>query len=271
MARAVEGTPSRQELWVVELGETPRVVRNLGVARSGPSWSTDGRRIAWCRDDGTSAVLDVVAGRLLRVLPGCFPYILTGGEVVTRLRAGRRTRVYQDGRLLLEVDDLVRGFPERRPQAGTPRVFGSGPAPDGGLLLGVFRTIYGLTTEGTIQHWHGRRLEQAVPIAMPYLPAAGFFGLRIDAAPDLSEAALVFPESLGRVAFEELAALVRFPAGRPAPGFTGGGLAWSPDGAWLALASADGIRIFGAGRSRPAYVLPVRARAVGWTSTPASR
>ena len=123
-------------------------------------------------------------------------------------------------------------------------------------MLGVFRTIYGFTTEGTIQHWHGRRLEQAVPIAMPYLPAAGFFGLRIDAAPDLSEAALVFPESLGRVAFEELAALVRFPAGRPAPGFAGGGLAWSPDGAWLALASADGIRIFGAADRGPHTSFP---------------
>jgi hypothetical protein len=89
-------------------------------------------------------------------------------------------------------------------------VFESGPAPDGGLLLGVVRTI------------------------------------------------------------EDLAASLHLPAGRPAPGFTVGGLAWSPDGTWLALTISEEIRIFGASRSEPAYVLPVRARAVGWTSTPAT-
>ena len=42
------------------------------------------------------------------------------------------------------------------------------------------------------------------------------------------------------------------------------GFAWSPDGAWFALAAADGVRIAGAERSQPAYVLPVAATTIAW-------
>jgi WD40 repeat protein len=42
------------------------------------------------------------------------------------------------------------------------------------------------------------------------------------------------------------------------------GLAWSPDGAWLALSTGDHIVVSGPVRSAPAYVLPVEATALAW-------
>lgn len=65
--------------------------------------------------------------------------------------------------------------------------------------------------------------------------------------------------------------MLEFAGGRPAAELAGsriGGVAWSPDGGWLALAASGEIEIFGESRSEPAYVLPIRVGAVGWTVTP---
>ena len=40
--------------------------------------------------------------------------------------------------------------------------------------------------------------------------------------------------------------------------------AWSPDGAWLAVATGEQIVIYGSVRSDPIYVLPIGATTIAW-------
>ena len=47
---------SLYELWLAELGDSPRLLRPLGPARGEPSWASDETRVAWCTPGGTTRV-----------------------------------------------------------------------------------------------------------------------------------------------------------------------------------------------------------------------
>jgi hypothetical protein len=262
---AREGEDGGRDLWLVELGDPPRIGSRLGPSRSAPSWSRDGERVAWCLDDGESVVADLRTGERER-LPGCFPRILADGAVVTTERGPLSSIVYVDGERALGPAELARGFaPGRR--GGSPRVLGDGIGPDGALVLAVSRPT-GLDAGGVLELWRSRSLTRAFGLEPVYGPAGAYFGFRIETSPDGSEAALVFPGAIARQERDDLAAFVDLRTGRPLGGLTElpfRALAWSPDGAWLALATGAEVGLYGAARDEPAYVLPFPAAALAWT------
>jgi hypothetical protein len=262
---AREGEDGGRELWLVELGDPPRLGARLGPSRSAPSWSPDGQRVAWCLDDGESVVADLRTGERKQIA-GCFPRILSDGAVVTTERGPLSSIVYVDGERALGPVELARGFaPGGR--GGAPRVLGDGVGPDGALVLAVSRPT-GLDAGGVLELWRRRSLTATFGLEPVYGPAGAYFGFRIETSPDGSEAALVFPGAIARQERDDLAAFVDLRTGRPLGRLTElpfRGLAWSPDGAWLALATGAEVGLYGAGRDEPAYVLPLPAAALAWT------
>jgi hypothetical protein len=104
-ARRRAGTPDTAELWLARFRDRPKLLRPLAVARGTPSWSPEPRRLAWCRPDGTTAVLTLASGRR-RLLPGCRPRFTPAGTVLTRPDQPLVGRVLQDGRAVLKERDL---------------------------------------------------------------------------------------------------------------------------------------------------------------------
>ena len=251
----------------MRLGNPPELVRKLGLGQSVPTWSPDGSEIAWCGDDRATLVVDLEAG-MQRSVPGCFPRFLPDDRLVTRDGSGPEASVFVDGTALLDERDLLDGFFFSRPAvvwAGGLHVLGSGAAPEGDLLVAI-RTP-GPTGQPTavLERWQGEELRQAFPIPASYPPAVSFYGFRIEASPNGSEAAFLFPERLTPMA-ERLVALVDLRTGAAELGEGSyAGLAWSPDGAWLALTTGQEVQIFGVDRSAPAYVLPLATRGLAWT------
>ena len=55
--------------------------------------------------------------------------------------------------------------------------------------------------------------------------------------------------------------------GRPADGLAeppSGGVAFSPDGAWVAFSTGGEVLVFAGGATEPVYTLPIAAGAVAW-------
>lgn len=251
---ATAGPPGKGELRLVRLGDRPTFARRLGQASSPPSWAPDGGRLAWCAGNET-LVLDVDGGGT-EVRRGCYPTFAPDGTLVTRART-------ETGLLVLRDDEVI-----VEPEVGDGRqVVGHGVLPDGRLALAVHRrTGAGFDFAIELELWGGSRLDDAVPINS-YGVVAQAFGLHVEPAPGGAEAAVTSPGSLVAPRPDDLVSLVDFRLGGPVAGLTErpyAGVAWSPDGAWLALSTGREILVFGLGRGEPAYVLPVAARALAW-------
>jgi hypothetical protein len=121
-----------------------------------------------------------------------------------------------------------------------------------GLLAVAVRTEEG-GGRAALELWRGRRLLRSIPL--PRVAAV----LRLELDPSGREAALLLPGPRPHAAVWDAGSGA--PLLRPVPAT---GLAWSPDGAWLAIASGGRILVAGADRSSPAYVLPLAARDVAW-------
>lgn len=246
-------TATARDLWLVRVADgVPALDQRLGVSASRPSWAPDGKVVAWCGDDGQTVVFSIVDGGRKR-LPGCYPVIRADGSVVTRL----------DDEALLQDGNPTGGLGPTRPG----RLVAVGGDPGGGVVLAFQAFAEGFASTGELEFWRGGTRESTLPIPAVYGPAAGFFRLHIDVSPNRREAAFLFPESLMRPFAEDLAALVDLGTGRlidPVTAPTFAGLAWSPDGSWLALATGDEVLIYGTGRTDPAYVLPLATRGIAW-------
>jgi hypothetical protein len=261
-ARPVASGPD-DELWLVRLDGRPVLEERLGLASSAPSWSADGQRLAWCVGEG-SVVLSL-AGRERRRVPGCHPAFAPDGSLLTRVSAGRRTTVLRDGVPVLDQEDAARVFPGGRP-SGVTRVVGHGVTPDGLLAMAVTRSDEGFRYGMALELWRGAKLERTIPVPS-YGPAAPFFGLRLSSSPSAGELAIVSPGRISSPRPEDLVAVVDLGSGGTVAGLTDpsyAGLVWSPDGSWLALSTGEEILVYGRGRTAPAYVLPLRARALAW-------
>lgn len=251
-ARKDVQTGAANDLWLVRLdGDEPAMERRLGLARSQPTWSHDGALVAWCGLDGQTIVARVSSPER-RLVPGCFPLFQADGSIVTRTS---ERDILVDGRFLADADPIL-----------GERLIGQGAGRDG-FALAVQEPLHGLEAATKLELWTRGGRERTVRLPVLYGPAGGFFGLRIEISPSGEEAAFIAPESLAVGRTDDLAALVDLAGGRlsdpvTAPSFAG--MAWSPDGTWLALATRESVLVFGTPRVDPVYLLPVTAGAVAW-------
>jgi hypothetical protein len=202
-----------------------------------------------------------------RDVAGCHPVYLADGSLVTRGSADGSLVILANGSVQLDREDIAAAFPPTVDAAGQPHVFGAAGAQDGSLLLAASWATSGGPRLARLGRWANGRLESAVPIPASYSSAVGAHGLTIEVDARSTEAALVYPERLSRPMAERLEALVELRSGRVEPRLEAAsyiGVAWSPDGAWLALTTGREVEIYGLDRSAPTYVLPVRARAIAW-------
>jgi WD40-like Beta Propeller Repeat len=242
---------------LLDLGRPPRLLEPLGVVRGEPSWSTDGERLAWCTPRGETVVLVRATGDVAR-FEGCRPRIAPDGSVLTRPASPLATTLLRDGEVLLEADDLARGFPADGD--GPLDLVGYDARPDGLLAVVAVRFESGRRPRRLLQLWRGRELEAVVPLPDLGLPAGyGRLGEHVEFAPKGPEIAVAFPGAGKPMVVVDLE--TRTLAVEPTSQH---GFAWSPDGTWLALSTGEEIRILGPDRDEPAYVLPVGAAAIAW-------
>jgi hypothetical protein len=245
----VTGTARDRALELIRLeGERPLLAQRLGAATSPPTWSRDGARLAWCTGTSTT-LLELVTGRSER-RRGCYPAFASDGSLVTRL-------VTEDGLVVLRNGQIV----TRPEQAAGRHVVGHGVLPDGRLLV----AIQSRQDEAVLELWRGEALERTLPI-QTYGMIAQAFAVRLDLV-DETEAAVTPPSNLSALRPDNLVSSIDFRDGRPVDGLAerpSGGVAFSPDGAWVALSTGGEILVFAGGASEPLYTLPVAAGAVAW-------
>jgi hypothetical protein len=246
---------SRYELWLAELGDSPRLLRLIGPARGEPSWAGDGTRVAWCTPVGDTRVLDLASGDE-RAVAGCLPRLAPDGSVLTRGDRFDSPSVLRDGAPVLGERELARGFGR---ETGRIDVLGIGQRADGLVAVAV-ASQGGSSTDAVLELWRDRRLVASHPLPLRVVPGIGAFGELLRFSPTGDELAVGF----SRPAFGLMVLDLR--SGRvvremsPTRGF-----AWSPDGRWLAIATRTEILIVGTVREEATYVLPLAAGALAWS------
>jgi hypothetical protein len=242
---------------LLRLGEPPELAREIGIVRGEPSWSEDGRRLAWCTAASATVVLDVHTGARDRIA-GCRPTIAPDGSVLTRPARLLTPTLLRDGEVLLGGEALLRPFP---PDSDGPLdVVGYDAQPDGLLAVVTVRFEAGRLPRRILQLWRGDRLERAVELPELNLPAGyGRLGDRVEFDPSGREVAVAFPGAGKQMVVVDVGSgrIVLEPTSQH-------GFAWSPDGTWLAVSTGDEIRVLGPRRREPAYVLPVGAASLAW-------
>jgi hypothetical protein len=255
----VRGSLGRSRaIWLADLEDGIRLVRPLGVARSGAaSWSPEGAHLAWCRDDGRTTVL-ALRSDVRRIITGCTPVFAADGSVLTRPDEPLAPALLRDGTVVLNRDDLAAGLPPGPP--GPLDVVGYAARPDGMIAVVVVQFRSGREPAPVIELWRDRRFVRAVALPPLGSPAGrGRFGERVEFSPDGREILVAFPGSGVRFMLMDAAsgAILLGPTSQH-------GVGWSPDAAWFAVSTAEEIVFYPRGRAAPAYVLPVGASALAW-------
>jgi hypothetical protein len=242
---------------LLRLGDPPEVEEELGVVRGEPSWSEDGRRLAWCTAAGGTVVLDLDTGTRER-LAGCRPKVAPDGSVLARPARLLTATLLRDGNVLLGEKELARPFPPG--SEGPLDVVGYDLRPDGLLAVVTVRFEPGRLPRRLLELWRGKRLDRAIPLPELNLPAgAGRLGDRVEFDPTGREIAVAFPG-----AGKEMILVDAGTGAVTLPPTSQHGFAWSPDGQWFALSTGEEIRVFGPDRRDPVYVLPVGAATLAW-------
>lgn len=242
---------------LLRLSEPPVVARVLGVVRGEPSWSEDGRRLAWCTATSDTVVLDLDTDARRR-LAGCRPRFAPDGSVLTRPARLLTSTLLRDGEVLLAEDDLARPFPAD--SEGPLDVVGYDVRQDGLLAVVTVRFEPGRRPRRLLQLWRGDRLERAILLPELGLPAGtGRLGDRVEFAPTGREVAVAFPGAGKPMIIVDLGT-----GGVSLQPTSQHGFAWSRDGRWFALSTGEEIRVLGPDRRDPVYVLPVGAASLAW-------
>lgn len=248
--------PGARRIALVRLGDPPERERDLGVARGAVAWSADGARAAWCGPGGSSTVLTVATGEQDTVA-GCSPRFAPDGSVLTLATGAQSAELLRDGNAELDEADLAAGF--GRAAGGPINVLEFDVSEKGRIALAASRPDPA-GEERVLELWLDGRLEESVELPAQVGPAGGRLGELLRFGPGGRELAVGYGPGPGPLTIVDLGTgrLALRSAEQRA-------FAWSPDGEWLALATAAGeIRIYGALRDVPAYVLPVGAATLDW-------
>jgi hypothetical protein len=293
---SVPGAPADQthDIWLANLANGGELVRRLGTANGDAAWSPAGDRLAWCAEDGNTVVA-AADGTRLGGVPGCRPRFTPEGRLLTALDEPGERQLLADGEVLLDEGQLRRPLP---PAAGPIQALGFDQRADGLLAVVVAaagepvlwhvlprgRLQPGPFGQGTYRVQNDGEDQSVVVLDVGNVPRVVLELWRGGVlAQSVSLRGLAYP--FGNLRFGEV---VRFsPGGRElAVGAQGvgvplmlldsgtlepvlrpvvqDGFAWSPDGAWFALAGQGKIQVAGAVRSAPAYVLPIGATTLAW-------
>ena len=242
---------------LLRLSDPPAVAEELGIVRGEPSWSDDGRRLAWCTAGSRTVVLDLDTGARSR-LAGCRPTIAPDGSVLTRPARLLTATLLRDGEVLLTEEQLGEPFPPG--SEGLLDVVGYDLRDDGLLAVVTVRFEPGRRPRRLLQLWRGDRLERAIPLPELGLPAGyGRLGDHVEFDPTGREVAVAFPGAGKPMLIVDLGT-----GGISLEPTSQHGFAWSRDGRWFALSTGEEIRVLGPDRRDPVYVLPVGAAALAW-------
>lgn len=243
-------------LWLAELGERLHL-RRLAVARGGAAtWSRDGTRVAWCRDEGDTVVLTLATAERRKVR-GCAPKF-AGDAVLTRPDEPLTPLLLRDGKVLLDETDVARGFPPGPP--APLDVLGYDVREDGLLAVVVVQFRSGRQPTPVLELWLKGEFVRVVELPILGSPAGrGRFGERVEFSPDGREIVVAFPGAGVRFVLIDVASGAEL-----LPATSQHGIAWSPDGVWFAVSTAEAILVYGSTRTAPAYVLPIGASALAW-------
>jgi hypothetical protein len=264
VANGPVGLDERPELGLFLVRHGTERIRTLGPSVSAPTWSRDGKRVAWCLDGDVSLVLDAPALEPQPVA-GCFPAFLDSGEIVTRRGGLAGADLLLDGGRLLASADVL-GPAAAAEGLGFDTIVGHGPGPDGSLALVVLRTRAGFDQRLRLELWDDHEPVATLPLGSPTSVETRLFGLRVEPVGSTG-LALHFPEALTPPRFGDLVTFVdlRSRAETMPPEPTSGlGLAWSPDGRWLAVSSGKEVLVYAQPLLEPSYVLPIEAGALAW-------
>jgi hypothetical protein len=300
-ALVTQGTPGSeldQTLELVRLTGGGQVEMRLGPILGDAAWAPDGTRAAWCTPVGSTRVLDL-AGDEIEAVSGCAPRFTPAGDLLTIVDEPEQRALYRNGTQLLAEEALAGAFDPAPSGAVHPlgvdqRQDGllavvTSAAPRGVLDLlaehgidpstervpgDVWRKLglagpYGalaLSAGGSVprlelQLWRAGRLETALSLRGASYPFANrSFGELLRFSPDGRELAIGFRGTgvpLVLLDVNTLATTLRPTVQH--------GFAWSPDGEYFALSTGSEVRISGALRSQPAYVLPLEVEGLAWT------
>lgn len=284
-------TDEPHDVWLARLGGGGELLRRLGTANGDVAWSPAGDRLAWCGKDGTTVVAAADGTTLVHV-PGCRPRFTPEGRLLTaRDRAGG---LLADGQVLLDDGELRLALP---PAAGPIQTLGFDQRDDGLLAVvvaagqrvpgdvlprgrvqpGPFgRGTYRVLSDGesqafvvwdvrfgprvVLELWRGSVLERSISLRGLAHPFENLrFGELVRFSPGGRELAVGARGADAPLILLDPGTLE--PVLRPV---VQDGFAWSPDGSWFALAGQGKIRVAGAVRSAPAYVLPIGAATLSW-------
>jgi hypothetical protein len=253
-ARRADGGTVPGDLGLVRLGKTPELVRELGALDGEVSWSRDGTRLAWCTPKGETIVHSVEDG-LDRHVPGCGPRFVPDGSLLTA-EAGPDGRLLRDGEVVLDQRDLRSGF-----DPGVDRgleVLSWDESPDGLLAVAVLR-LEAPGSRAVLELWQDGELLASVALPSRLGGERRRFGELVRFSPSGAVLAVGPAARSSEVVFVDLR--LREPTLQIDDQR---GFAWSPDGAWLAVALDDGIAVYSPNADKPVYRIPVRAAALDW-------
>lgn len=257
-ALAVVATRSKQvgvrELALIDLEDPSDEGRELGPAHGEVAWSSDGARVAWCSLGSSSTVLELESGAE-REVAGCDPSFAPDGSLLTRPDA--EAELWRNGKPLLTAADLGRGFEPRT--TGPVELVDYDVSSDGAIAVTAARRM-STGTAVVLELWRDGSLAGSFELPAVRGPGNTRFGGFLRFSPAGHELAVGYTPGAGALTLVDLD-LERLLI----PEVDQSGLAWSPDGAWLALAVGNEIRVYGAVKDEPSYVLPVAAQALAWS------